>query len=163
MPAVHLGESGPCQAIYNSHQAIDTFPYGVFFRLVEPQLSIVQQVTNVNSTVNGAFYPLPVYATASNATNGTPISYADRVPVEQPLTVDGFRDQIMGLDTNGLFTADETVPMAATLGLGYVLGMQQQWTFAGLGLGDLVYSLPLAPGEQQQVAVFERVDTAEVY
>ena len=63
----------------------------------------------------------------------TSTSYADRVPVEQPLSVDGFRDQIMGLEFNGTFGADETVPMAATLGLGYVLEMQQRWTFAGVG------------------------------
>ena len=30
-------------------------------------------------------------------------------------------------------------------------------------MGDLVYSLPLAPGEQQQIAVFERTDTASVF
>src|SRR5581483_10257639 len=38
----------------------------------------------------------------------------------------------------------------------------QRWTFQGVTLGDLVYSLPLAPGEQQQVAIFERVDTSMV-
>ena len=40
--------------------------------------------------------------------------------------------------------------------------MSQRWTFQGLALGNLVYSLALAPGEQQQVAIFERVDTASV-
>jgi hypothetical protein len=89
--------------------------------------------------------------------------YTDRVPVEQPLSADGFLDQIAGVDTTGIFTADENVPMAATLGLGYVLWMSQQWTFQGLGLGDLVYSLPLAPGEQTEIAVFERTDTAQVF
>ena len=83
--------------------------------------------------------------------------------MEQPLAVDGFRDQIMGLGAGGTFVSDETVPMAATLGLGYVLKLSQRWTFQGLALGDLVYSLPLAPGEQQQVAVFERTDTASVF
>jgi len=40
--------------------------------------------------------------------------------------------------------------------------MAQHWTPLGLTLGDLVYSLPLAPGEQQRVAIFERQDTSSV-
>ena len=63
---------------------------------------------------------------------------------------------------DGTVSAFETRPMAGTLGLGYVVWMSQQWTLQGLGLGDLVYSLPLAPGEQQRVAIFERPDTARV-
>ena len=55
--------------------------------------------------------------------------------------------------------------MAGTLGLGYVVQLAQRWAPAGLSLGDLVYSLPLAPGEQQRVAVFEQrqaLSTAEL-
>ena len=36
------------------------------------------------------------------------------------------------------------------------------WQYDGLTLGNLVYSLPLAPGEQQRIAVSERVATAAV-
>ena len=157
LPQVTLGETGGCQLQFSAQNTIDFFPFSVFFRLVEPQLSIVSEVALVK--IGKAMAPLPIYATGTGA-SGT--SYTDRIPVEQPLSIDGFRNQIMGLGTNGVFVADETVPMAATLGLGYVLEMQQQWTFAGLSLGDLVYSLPLAPGEQQQAAIFERVDTSQV-
>jgi hypothetical protein len=160
LPTVTLGENNGCQLIYNGQTAIDRFPYGVFFRLVAPQLSIVQAF---HWTRFGDIkIPLPIYENQAGGISGTS-SYADRVPVEQPLAIDGFRDQIMGLDAGGIFGTDETVPMAATLGLGYVLRLAQRWTFQGLALGDLVYSLPLAPGEQQQVAVFERTDTASVF
>jgi hypothetical protein len=160
LPSVKLGEAGPCQQEFNTSNTIDSFPFGVFVRLIEPQLSIVNEVLRIPVGDGNRFLPLPIYLTGVGTQTVT--TYADRVPVEQPLSVDGFRDQIMGLESNGFFGADETVPMAATLGLGYVLEMQQQWTLSGIGLGDLVYSLPLAPGEQQQVAVFERVDTAQV-
>lgn len=156
---ITLGEDKGCQLVYNGQPSIDRFPYGVFFRLVAPQLSIVQAFQWVR--FGNARIPLPVYQGQFGTITTT--SYADRVPVEQPLPVDGFRDQIMGLDAGGTFGSDETVPMAATLGLGYVLRLAQRWTFQGLALGDLVYSLPLAPGEQQQVAVFERTDTASVF
>jgi hypothetical protein len=163
LPSVTIGEAG-CQQQFAAGASTDSFPFNVFIRLVEPQLSIVNEIQWVR-LVEGEerFLPLPVYTTGSKAIlGGTVASFADRVPIEQPLSVDGFRDQIMGLEANGFFGADETVPMAATLGLGYVMQMQQKWTFAGVGLGDLVYSLPLAPGEQQQVAVFERTDTSAV-
>jgi hypothetical protein len=165
LPKVTIGEEGPCRQEYSASNSIDGFPFNVFIRLVEPQLSIVNRINWVPLSAGAnRFMPLPVYTTETDDFQlpGTITSFADRVPVEQPLSVDGFRDQIMGLQSNGLFGSDETVPMAATLGLGYVLEMQQKWTFAGIGLGDLVYSLPLAPGEQQQVAVFERTDTAAV-
>lgn len=160
VPTVTLGQEDGCQLIYNGQAAIDRFPYGVFFRLVAPQLSIVQSFRW--HRLGEARIPLPVYQGQAGGISGES-SYADRVPVEQPLGVDGFRDQIMGLGPGGTFGSDETVPMAATLGLGYVLRLAQRWTFQGLALGDLVYSLPLAPGEQQQVAVFERTDTASVF
>jgi hypothetical protein len=159
LPTVTLGEENGCQLIYNGQAAIDRFPYGVFFRLVAPQLSIVQAFHWIRE--GNVRIPLPLYTGQIGTVTET--SYTDRVPVEQPLAVDGFRDQIMGLGAGNTFVVDETVPMAATLGLGYVLKLSQRWTFQGLALGDLVYSLPLAPGEQQQVAVFERTDTASVF
>ncbi len=177
LPSVRIGEDGACSQSFATSGTVDSFPYGLFFRLVEPQMSIVNQVINTPIGNGEHFFPLPDYDTtfvAQAAAQATPAaadgeaadtttSYTDRVPVEQPLSADGFLDQIAGIDTSGNFTADETVPMAATLGLGYVLWLSQQWTFRGLGLGDLVYSLPLAPGEQTEVAVFERTDTAQVF
>jgi hypothetical protein len=161
MPTVTLGETAGCQMAFSANPTIDSFPFGVFIRLVEPRLSIVNEVMRVPIGDGRAFFPVPIFGTG-NATQ-TATDYVDRIPLDQPLSVDGFRDQIMGVGIDGIFGAAETVPMAASLGLGYVMEMSQRWTFNGVGLGDLVYSLPLAPGEQQQVAVFERIDTSEVY
>ncbi|HEY2660460.1 MAG TPA: hypothetical protein VGI79_12125 [Caulobacteraceae bacterium] len=160
MPTVTLGEDGGCQMSFSANPTMDEFPYGVFVRLVEPRLSIVNEVIRVRIGDTKRFFPLTIYGTG--ALDETVTDYVDRIPVDQPLSVDGFRDQIMGVGPDGIFVADETVPMAASLGLGYVLELSQRWTFKGVGLGDLVYSLPLAPGEQQQVAVFERRDTSTV-
>ncbi len=164
-PTVTIGEPGSvCVQSFSKNATVDRFPWGVFFRLVEPQLSIVSE-TQAQQVSGGKFNWLPTYATqgrASDSGAAAGSNLVDRIPIDQPLSVDGFRDQVAGIDTTGTFTEDETVPMAASLGLGYVLQMSQQWTFQGLGLGNLVYSLPLAPGEQQQVAVFERQDTSAV-
>lgn len=170
LPTVTIGEQDTCSQSFAAAATVDSFPFGVFFRLVEPQMSIVNEVISLPVGKGQNFVPLPNYLTAvslaqdaSPDTAPTTTTYTDRVPVEQPLSADGFLDQIAGIDPDGLFTADENVPMAATLGLGYVLWMSQQWKFTGLGLGDLVYSLPLAPGEQTEVAVFERTDTTQVF
>ena len=161
MHVVKLGEDDACQLSFNANNAVDKFPYGIFFRLVEPQTSIPHVARSLPG--HHGFIPIPNYGGGHGSANGSEsVAYVDRIPIEQPLSVDGFRDQIMGIDESGRVTAEETVSMAGTLGLGYVLWMSQSWTFQGLGLGDLVYSLPLAPGEQQQIAIYERVDTAEV-
>jgi hypothetical protein len=167
-PQVTIGEPGSvCVQSLGKAATTDTFPWGIFFRIVEPQMSIVSE-TQAQPLAGGNFNWLPVYVTQNQAAlpgsggASAPTNFVDRIPIDQPLSVDGFRDQVAGIDTTGNFTADETVPMAASLGLGYILQMSQQWTFQGLGLGNLVYSLPLAPGEQQQVAVFERQDTSAV-
>lgn len=163
LPAITLGEQGDCALKYGLNSSVDRFPFGVFYRLVEPRASIVSQ-TILNEIGHKLYIYLPQYETsAQSAASQGQVSYVDRIPVEQPVSVDGFRDQLMGLQQDGTFTADETRPMAGTLGLGYTLWLAQQWTFQGLALGNLVYSLPLAPGEQQQVAIFERTDTEAVY
>ncbi len=166
LPVVKMGDCEDCLLSYGANGSQDAFPYGVFFRLVEPRASIVAQVQARPAEGNFMTF-LPDYGTSFNG-NGTEaagegsVAYVDRIPVEQPISVDGFRDQLAGLQPDGFFTGDETRPMAGTLGLGYVLWLSQRWTLQGLALGNLVYSLPLAPGEQQEVAIFERVDTASV-
>ena len=158
---VTLGErDSQCQQTFVKGQSTDRFPWSLFFRIVEPQLSVVTHARAVPLSATGHGW-LPVYQNDGSAQVAATVAI-DRRPVDQPLSVDGFRDQLAGIDGSGYFTADETVPMAASLGLGYVLRLAQHWTFTGLGLGDLIYSLPLAPGEQQQIAVFERKDTMGV-
>ena len=162
LPIVAVGDCDECLLQFGANHSIDKFPYGVFFRLVEPRASISTAVRRFTlGNTDTSFGYIPYYVTANAAVDD--VTYVDRVPVDQPLSVDGFRDRIVGVQPNGFISADETVPMAGTLGLGYVLHMSQQWTFKGLALGDLVYSLPLAPGEQQQVAIFERQDTSRVF
>lgn len=46
-------------------------------------------------------------------------------------------------------------PQASSLGMGYVLNMHQAWVPDGFALGDLLYSLILAPGEEQRLVVRE--------
>ena len=44
----------------------------------------------------------------------------------------------------------------SSLGIGYVLNMHQAWVPDGFALGSLLYSLILAPGEEQRILIRER-------
>ncbi len=50
-------------------------------------------------------------------------------------------------------------PQASSLGMGYILNMHQAWVPDGFALGDLLYSLVLAPGEEQRLIVRENKQT----
>lgn len=53
---------------------------------------------------------------------------------------------------------DSGLNIASELGFGYVLNMQQVWIPDGYALGDMLYSLVLAPGEEQRIIVNESTD-----
>jgi hypothetical protein len=55
-----------------------------------------------------------------------------------------------------------TVFEAVTIAHGHLLNFKQEWYSDGYSLGDLLYSLPLAPGQKKQIVVFDwdRKDSA---
>lgn len=164
---IQIGQDA-CNIQFEEDATVRRFPYKVLVRLVEPR----------TTTVNRVFFPpiirdpaggnrlrevmLPVWNTDLLNILGQPVTrYAERLPVDKPISVDGFRDQLIGVSGNTI-TPERKVPMAGTLGLGYVLNLAQVWNYEGLTLGNLLYSLPLAPGEQQRIAVSERIASAAV-
>lgn len=48
-----------------------------------------------------------------------------------------------------------TIYQAATIAHGHLLTFKQQWLPDGYSIGDLLYSLPLAPGQKKQIAVLD--------
>jgi hypothetical protein len=136
----------------------ERFRYSMLVRLVEPRTSILTETLIFRGVSEKNLFISALRNPAWKAIAGTQSAFVERVPVDQPISVDGFRDRIVG-NEGGVISEEETVPMAGTLGLGYILHMAQQWSSKGLSLGDLVYSLPLAPGEQQRIAIFEQRQT----
>jgi len=164
---VQIGE-GACHIVFEEDVTVRRFPYQILVRLIEPR----------TTTVNRVFFPdgrffdrgtdlrirfaMPLWNPALlSAFDLQNTRFVERVPIDKPISVDGFRDQLIGLE-GATIGVERTVPMAGTLGLGYVLNLAQVWKYDGLTLGNLVYSLPLAPGEQQRIVVSERVATAAV-
>ena len=52
--------------------------------------------------------------------------------------------------------------IASSLGMGYTLNMHQAWIPDGFALGDLLYSLVLAPGEEQRLIVKEHKEDYQI-
>jgi hypothetical protein len=50
---------------------------------------------------------------------------------------------------------DPTIYQATSIAHGHVLHFKQEWFSDGYSLGDLLYSLPLAPGQKKQIVVFD--------
>lgn len=48
-----------------------------------------------------------------------------------------------------------TIYQATTIAHGHLLHFKQEWYSDGYSIGDLIYSLPLAPGQQKQIVVFD--------
>lgn len=56
-----------------------------------------------------------------------------------------------------------SIPQMSSLGIGYVLNMHQAWTPDGFALGNLLYSLVLAPGEEQRLIVREKKQSYQIF
>jgi len=59
-------------------------------------------------------------------------------------------------------TSPDQWPQMSSLGIGYVLNMHQAWVPDGFALGNLLYSLVLAPGEEQRLVVREKNQSYEI-
>lgn len=163
---VQIGQDA-CHIVFEEDTNLRRFPYKVLVRLVEPRTTTVNQVFVTPRGVRPGLaaardFFVPNWNPALiSSLNIATTRFVERLPVDKPISVDGFRDQLIGVRGNVIGT-ERRVPMAGTLGLGYVLNLAQVWKYDGLTLGNLLYSLPLAPGEQQRIVVAERVSTASV-
>lgn len=159
---IQIGQDA-CNIQFEEDAHLRRFPYRTLVRLIEPRTTTVNRVlTFPPRGGRGKAVMMPLFNINFPVLQvGTSTRFVERVPVDKPISVDGFRDQLIGV-TNNRIGVQRTVPMAGTLGLGYVLNMAQVWKYDGLTLGNLLYSLPLAPGEQQRIAVSERRATASV-
>lgn len=74
-----------------------------------------------------------------------------RSAMTAPVDVESFKRQ--------LYNDPDNIPQMYSLGIGYVLNMHQAWVPDGFALGSLLYSLILAPGEEQRLIVREKTES----
>lgn len=67
-----------------------------------------------------------------------------------------FKGRARLTQTNQIDWDDEpTIYQAASIAHGHILHFKQEWGSENYGIGDIVYSLPLAPGQKKQIAVLD--------
>lgn len=62
---------------------------------------------------------------------------------------------VLDFDTAIDWDEDPTFYQAVSLAHGHLLQFKQEWVSDGYSLGDIVYSLPLAPGQKKQIVVLD--------
>ena len=161
-PVITLGD-GDCAVNFRSNSGvIDKFGYSMLVRLVEPELSSRRLGTRVgtrekyllSASSAGLTKYLPAADLVAAMSQLGTWELVGRVPIEAPIDVSAYLEAVQ--------RNPRIVPKAATLGMGYIVKMHQIWVPNGMSLGDLVYSLPLAPGEQQRIAVSDERETLSV-
>lgn len=85
---------------------------------------------------------------------GSESGFFSREKISSALDVWGFRDDFR--------RHPEQAVIACSLGMGYILNMHQAWVPAGFALGNLLYSLVLAPGEEQRIIIKEHQESYSV-
>ncbi|WMJ75087.1 DUF2272 domain-containing protein [Cytophagaceae bacterium ABcell3] len=61
----------------------------------------------------------------------------------------------LNLNTSIDWDKDPTIYQATSIAHGHLLQYKQEWLNDGYSTGDLLYSLPLAPGQKKQIVVFD--------
>lgn len=77
-----------------------------------------------------------------------------RSSINAPLDVHRFKQEF--------YANPQQTAIARSLGMGYLLNMHQAWVPDGFALGSLLYSLVLAPGEEQRIIVKEHKESYTV-
>ncbi len=62
---------------------------------------------------------------------------------------------LLGADHAVDWDDEPTIYQAVSVSHGHLLYFKQEWIADGYSLGDLLYSLPLAPGQKKQIVVFD--------
>ena len=160
-----LGE-GDCASEYRTEGGtVSRRRYSVLYRLIEPLVGPKHLVRD--RVVGGLTFPTTIPGTsfaqagisASNVLSAFQVdngnwNFRDRVPIEEPIDIEEFFEDLEERPHN--------IPKASSLALGYVAKMRNTAVHAGLSLGRLIYSLPLAPGEEQRIVVSEQRETLTV-
>jgi hypothetical protein len=185
-----LGESDcdcDCKDLdFHEKKALDEFSFYTVVRTTEPLIDafeitdveeinledIVDDDPEIRTIVSGIKAPKSIlssfiskHGNITKANVGSLINeskaHALRIRIFQPPKRKKGRIDLDG--TNGVDWDDKpTIYQATTIAHGHLLNFKQEWFNNGYTIGDLIYSLPLAPGQKKQIVVFDwdRKDSA---
>ena len=130
----------------------------IFKNKVSRYSSVLPQVKLLESNDQPIYLPTDTapsqifnYSMLQRLVEPTISKTSGRGMVEESIDVDDFKSR--------LATKPQEWPQMSSLGIGYILNMHQAWVPDGFALGNLLYSLILAPGEEQRLVVRENKQT----
>ena len=135
-PQITIGEGDDMFAL-SPGSIPANYTYKVLHRLISPQLSGIVRDNLLEELLYILFNP-----------------YSTRMALDTPIDIERYKEK-MKKDPASL-------AKMGTLGIGYVLSLQQEWRPTNFSLGTLLYSVALAPGEEQRVVVSERTEAYQV-
>jgi len=166
---------------FHDRKVLDEFSYFTVVRTTEPLIEAYQQedldeinlsdlLDDVNDpVVRGALVGLraPRLLVANFLSKNRTITRDNAPALVESVKAGQMMRQALGparprrgrLDLNGTAEIDwdekPTVYQAVSVAHGHLLQFKQEWFHDGYSIGDLLYSLPLAPGQKKQIVVFD--------
>jgi hypothetical protein len=132
--------------------------------LLNLQISQTYQSSNNNTSINANFGPPPMQAMMLDETWMENELSRLQLLLEEALSRDYSAHARRQINSQNQIQWDAPMPLvqAASISHGHLLTYRQVWRADGYSMGDLLYSLPLAPGQQKQIAVkdWDRKDSA---
>lgn len=141
--SVELG--GKCVRLTAPNRALEEFTYFTAVRVTEPE---VFDLSSLNGSRNsdGHFEEPPRFSLSPRTRRA--------IDVDHPLPWE------FDWDPGNASPLSSALPQAVTIARGHLLKIRQSFRADGYSLGELLYSLPLAPGQKKRLAVvnWERRD-----
>lgn len=154
-----------CVDFTTPNRALEEFSY---FSVVRTSTPTVKSFTlaQLEGTENEPQNPIdhaPNNTTIGEGANGSKLLEDGTLPAAKkrtaifPITNTTSTTERMTLGANKQIDWDNspTIFQAIELGFGHLIQYKQVWKADGYSLGDLLYSLPLAPGQKKQIAIFD--------
>lgn len=172
---------GGCAGLdFHQKKVLDEFSYYTVVRTTEPlietyeiddadEIELDDLLDHVDEGVRGTLAGLKVNRTVlvSFISRHKTITRANVPELVENIQADVVRRKVLApptprkgrvhLDTRHEVDWDEkpTVYQAVSVAHGHLLHFKQEWFHHGYSIGDLLYSLPLAPGQKKQIVVFD--------
>jgi hypothetical protein len=133
---------GTCLNLSTPNRTLREYSYNAIVRISDPEVANYVLRKNMEKNIVG---DAVTYTVTYNLEGGTQKLERGIVDLDNPIRWEDAPDAKSNL----------SLYQAVTVATGHILYFKSVFKADGYSLGDLVYSLPLAPGQKKQIVVFE--------
>ncbi len=153
-------KKSPYPPIYIPPEFLKNEPQPTAPTLSDAVAGVASAVTDAAAGLVSTAMMYPPTPFVTGFINANPEQFAAQMYLKSPwLTLEGYKSVAGRGELSASNSIDwdgtPTFYQAATISHGHVLYYKQVWKADGYSLGDLLYSLPLAPGQKKQIVIFD--------